>query len=501
MHEGDAVAAQRLVHEVRRNEDRDPLIARQVDQDLPEAVSGDGVDARSGLVQDQHLGLVDDGHGERQALANAERKPGRQVVGVGGETEAREQSLDPPADLRRRQVEQPGVEIQVLPDRELCIKREALRHVADPFARRQLVGLRLFAEQPGPTFRGRQQARQHFHRRGLAAAVRAQEAEDFPTLDLEADPVHGREVPEASRQPLRDDGGPVFVRRARGNLQGAVAAAQLFRQETDEGVLQALGPDLRLQLRRAADGEQGSSVHRDQPVETLGLVHVGRGHQHRHVGPLGAQPMDQIPELTPREGIDAGGGLIQNQQLGVVDQRTAEPQFLLHAAGELADRSVRKGIQPRAAQQVANPSLTFPVILTEQPAEELQVLHDREVHVEILAETLRHVGNARTDPAAMPSTGHVAAQGLDAAGLQLARAGNQGQQRRLADAVRADQPDGPAAGNLHRNALERQLAPIAVGYALQAGSGFPIRIHRAAVSGRRTSSQSGQTPLSEPSST
>ena len=52
--------------------------------------------------------------------------------------------------------------------------------------------------------------------------------------------------------------------------------------------------------------------------------------------------VDQVPELPARERIDAGGRLVQNQQVGVVDQRAAEAELLLHAARELAAPAGRR---------------------------------------------------------------------------------------------------------------------------------------------------------------
>ena len=42
-----------------------PLIARQIDQQLPEPVAGQGIDARGRLVEDEHFRLVHDGDGKR----------------------------------------------------------------------------------------------------------------------------------------------------------------------------------------------------------------------------------------------------------------------------------------------------------------------------------------------------------------------------------------------------------------------------------------------------
>lgn len=112
-----------------------------------------------------------------------------------------------------------------------------------------------------------------------------------------------------------------------------MASTLLFRQQANERLLQAVAVGARQQFSRRAGGENSPCVHRHQMVEALRLVHVGSGHQHAHLWPFGSDAVDQLPELRPRQGVDAGGGLVEDQQVGVVDQRATEAELLLHAAG------------------------------------------------------------------------------------------------------------------------------------------------------------------------
>jgi len=68
MHQRDAVAALRLVHEVSGNEDRHAVAARQFEQEVPEPVARHRVDPRGRLVEDQYFRSMDDGGRERQPL-------------------------------------------------------------------------------------------------------------------------------------------------------------------------------------------------------------------------------------------------------------------------------------------------------------------------------------------------------------------------------------------------------------------------------------------------
>ena len=74
IHQRDAVAARGLVHEMGGDENRHALIARQIDEQFPEPVARQRIDARGRLVEDEHFRLMNDGDRQRQPLANAERQ-------------------------------------------------------------------------------------------------------------------------------------------------------------------------------------------------------------------------------------------------------------------------------------------------------------------------------------------------------------------------------------------------------------------------------------------
>jgi len=108
-----------------------------------------------------------------------------------------------------------------------------------------------------------------------------------------------------------------------------------------------------------------------------------------------------------------------------VDQRAAEAELLLHAAGELARRAFDEGRETRATGQFGDAPVSLFGVLAEQPAEELEVLEHRQRRVEVLAQPLRHVGDTRADRAAVAGIAHVAVEHLHLALLQLARTGDQ----------------------------------------------------------------------------
>ena len=94
---------------------------------------------------------------------------------------------------------------QVLPHGQLGVEREGLGHEADVPARLHVAALDRLAEEQRRALGRRQQAGQHLHGGGLAAAVGAEKSEDLAALDAEVDVVDGGEVAELLGQAVRLD--------------------------------------------------------------------------------------------------------------------------------------------------------------------------------------------------------------------------------------------------------------------------------------------------------
>ena len=141
-------------------------------------------------------GSCSDRDGERQPLANAERQARRNCVEIGRPGRSADESA-----MRARAFRAAG-------GTAARAARGSAARSAPYRARRtatcsrrggalRVGGVDRLAEQQGLSFGRRQQAGQHLHRRGLAAAVGPEKAEDLAALDLEADVVDGGEVAEA----------------------------------------------------------------------------------------------------------------------------------------------------------------------------------------------------------------------------------------------------------------------------------------------------------------
>ena len=90
-------------------------------------------------------------------------------------------------------------------------------------------------------------------------------------------------------------------------------------------------PDLGLELVRRAAGDDHAAVDDREPVaEAVGLLEVVRRQEQRHA--LGLQPPQLVPERRARGRIDAGRGLVEEQQPRPVHEPAGQVDAPAHAA-------------------------------------------------------------------------------------------------------------------------------------------------------------------------
>ena len=198
--------------------------------------------------------------------------------------------------------------------------------------------------------------------------------------------------------------------------------------------------------------------------KALRLVHIGGRDKHGQPRPFGADRIDQIPELAPRQGIDPGGRLVENQEIGIVDQRAAQPELLLHPPRQLARRTVGKGGQPGRIEQPPRMGRARLGIEPEQAAKEIDVFRNAERRIEIFAQPLRHIGDARQKRgarlAARARGDKIVAKHAQIPGLRAPHPGDQPEQRRFAHPVGANQRHRFAARQVERDRIERACRTI-----------------------------------------
>ena len=101
-------------------------------------------------------------------------------------------------------------------------------------------------------------------------------------------------------------------------------------QDTLDGQLDDLtGRPLADERARRPLGSDPPAVHHDEPVaELLGLVHVVGGQHQCHALLLEAE--EAVPQGVPCLRVEAGGRLVEQHQVGLVDERTSDRQPPLH---------------------------------------------------------------------------------------------------------------------------------------------------------------------------
>ncbi len=88
-----------------------------------------------------------------------------------------------------------------------------------------------------------------------------------------------------------------------------------------------------------------------------------------------AEGVNLLPEIAPRLGIDPGGGLVQQQQLGIVQGAGRQRHALLPAARQLPGKLVLARLQAQPFQRGLH--LAPPVLDAIDPRHEIQILADR----------------------------------------------------------------------------------------------------------------------------
>ena len=174
------------------------------------------------------------------------------------------------------------------------------------------------------------------------------------------------------------------------------------------------------------------------------------------VSPSADQVREQAPELAAGDRVDAGGGLVEEQDLGRVHQAARQRQLLLHAAGEAVRLPVAElGEAHPLEQQLAAGA---PVLDAAQQGEELHVLVDasgrrraRSAAPGSRAGGAGPAGASRRPPRAPR---RVPAEARSKPARRAQRGG-------LAGAVGADQPDHLAARHLQVQALDRHQRAVA----------------------------------------
>ena len=209
-------------------------------------------------------------------------------------------------------------------------------------------------------------------------------------------------------------------------------------------------PDGGLQLAAGARGDHPAVVDDRDPVgQLVGLVEVLGGEQHRR--PVGHDAADDLPQCAAAARVQAGGRLVEEQQVGGDDDAGGEVQLAAHAArqpGGLVPRGageVERGeeLARHAAWPGAGSSRAGGRAAPGSPRRSGRSSTDANCPVRLTS--LAHGGGLADD---------VVAEHAGAAGVGAQQRGEDADRRRLAGAVRAEDAVDAAAGDGEVHAVD-----------------------------------------------
>ena len=218
------------------------------------------------------------------------------------------------------------------------------------------------------------------------------------------------------------------------------------RRRDDEG-RQAGGAH---HIRRGAGGEHLAVGNIVDAVAALRLVHVVGRDQHGEAGP--GEAVDLVPKLAPRLRVDAGGRLVEQQQLRPVHDAGGERQSLLPPARQSAGDLMAARPQAELVERRRDDAAAIGEVV--EPRYEGEVLLDRQVLIE--REPLGHVADLALDAGAVAAD--VEAEHRALAGVGGQQAADHADGGRLARAVGAEKADDLTLGDPQRDMIDGEDA-------------------------------------------
>ncbi len=265
--------------------------------------------------------------------------------------------------------------------------------------------------------------------------------------------------------------GGAWIGNEGGGVEAAGALLFFRRQQFDVGFFEGGAAVVAHGGSGRRVDEQFARVHRQQLPELFGFFDVGGGDEGGHARGFLLQVVHQRPELAARQGINAGGGFVKDEQVGRVDEGAAEADFLFHPAGEFAGGAVGEGGEAGRVQEALDARTAFAAFKAEEAGVEVDVFVNAEGGVEIAPQSLRHVGDAVREGKAVARAGHVAVKDAHLPALDAAHAGDDAEQGAFADAVRADEADGRPARQGEADVVQCGGFAVAVGEVVNGDGG------------------------------
>ena len=215
---------------------------------------------------------------------------------------------------------------------------------------------------------------------------------------------------------------------------------------------------LRNQGPRLPFGNFSAMVEHQQPrAQPLSLVHEMGGQQNGFT--LLQQQLQALPHQVAGLGVEAGGGLVEQQQARVIDQRTRQAEPALHTARQLARLGFGLVRERGKLQQGRNTSPNLGVFHAKVAAINQQVFGA----VEIWVQCVHLADHAQLRFDRQRIAGHLPAQRLDRAAIGHRQPQAHANGGGLASAVGANHAQAFAGGNVKRQVIHHGGGAIALG--------------------------------------
>src|SRR5690606_13419200 len=170
------------------------------------------IEARCGLVEDEHARVVEERFREARALEHPAREGGDEPIAMRSEVGESQDVLDHPLSARAVDLEGEEEELEILGERHVVVDAEGVGHVADEPFHLQRIFHDVDTVDGRRSARRLEERREDADRRRLSRAVRADVAEDLAWRDFEIELVESellvetfREVSSRNRGGLRAD--------------------------------------------------------------------------------------------------------------------------------------------------------------------------------------------------------------------------------------------------------------------------------------------------------
>ena len=165
----------------------------ELSKEVFELDAGFGIEAGSGLVENEKRRIVNNGASDTEALLHAAGEAVDHSVGFGIQADLRDGVADAGVEEVGLNLVAAGEMVYVFPDFEIAVDGEEVREVADVLL--GAGGMLLNVDVVDRDFAGggSEQTTDHFEGGGFAGAVGTDEAKDFALWDMQGEMVGGNE--------------------------------------------------------------------------------------------------------------------------------------------------------------------------------------------------------------------------------------------------------------------------------------------------------------------